>query len=240
MQLEMVKIPAGEFIRGVPLSEAHEAEESPPIKVNLAEYEIGKYPVTVSQWLEFLDNSGHKWPKDDWHRVCKEKGIMPEVIPDAPISYVNWYDAKAFCDWLASNNKSIYSLPTEDQWEKACRGGDARKFPWGNAQPQWQGEFFKEADSDGCFRLRPVGRSPEKSAPFGCQEMWSAVQEWCEDWYLLDFANPSSPDNDLPGRYKAVRGGNTISTGWPRCTARQRVAAEDRSPVLGFRVVRLP
>lgn len=240
IELEMVKIPAGEFVRGIPLAEAFEAEESPEIRVKLGEYEIGRYPVIVSQWFAFLDSSGYKWPKDEWRSICKEKRVMPDIVPDAPISYVTWYDAKAFCDWITSKEGRPYSLPSEDQWEKACRGCDARKFPWGNLQSHWQDEFLKEADSEGLFLLRPVGRHPQTASAFGCQEMWSGVQEWCEDWYLLDFVNSSSPDNDLPGKYKAVRGGNTISAGWPRCTARQRIAPEERSPILGFRVVRLP
>lgn len=237
IDLEMVRVPAGAFIRGADLREASESEETPMVRRWLEEYEIGKYPVTVSQWLTFIDSAHYEWPKDAWAEWCKDKRAMPEVVLNAPITYVNWHDCKYFADWLTVETGRKFSLPTEDQWEKACRGTNGQKFPWGNAQPKWVEEFAKESDPEGNFLLSPVGSAKEKASPFGCEQMWSGVQEWCDDWFLLNFANPEDADNDPRGQYKAVRGGNTIAPGWPRCTARQRVEPTYRSYILGFRLV---
>lgn len=235
--LEMIRIPAGHFIRGVDLKNAHETEESPCVRVWLDEYEIQRWPVTASQWLRFVEDSYREWPKDEWIRICREKLGMPEILEDAPITWVSWHDCKAFVQWLTSKSGKLYSLPTENQWEKACRGANGQKQPWGDIYPDWQEEFLQTSDSEGRIPLRPVGGRKERASPFGVEEMWCSVQEWCEDSFFLDWVNPENPDNDPPGPFKVIRGGNTITPGWPRCTARQRVEATYRSHVLGFRLV---
>ena len=238
LALEMIRIPAGYFLRGVDPSQADETEESPEEKIWVAEYEIQRHPVTVRQWLAFLEDARPQWPKAEWLAVCKENRAMPRILEDVPITYVNWHDCKAFANWLLAKSGKKYSLPTENQWEKACRGVNGQKYPWGDIHPNWQEEFLKEADPEGHFLLQPVGTRKEKATPFGVEEMWCNVQEWCEDLFLEDW-NTKEPSNTL-APYRAVRGGNTIGAGWPRCTARQRIDASYRSYILGFRLVREP
>jgi len=233
----MMRVPSGYFLRGVDAKAAHETEESPQTRVWLDEYQIQRWPVTVSQWLAFLEESHHEWPKEEWIRVSREKQVMPEILDDAPITWVNWHDCKAFADWLTSRSGRKYSLPTENQWEKACRGVNGQRYPWSDACPNWQEEFTRQADSQGHVLLRSIGKQKQKATPFGVEEMWCNVQEWCDDWFLLDWVNPGNPDNEQPGQYKAVRGGNTIAPGWPRCAARQRIEPTYRSYILGFRLV---
>jgi formylglycine-generating enzyme required for sulfatase activity len=238
IDLQMARVPAGFFLRGENLQDAQEAHESPQLKVWVDEYEIQVDPVTVSQWSVFLEDSHYSWPKAEWIAECERTHAMPRILSDAPITFVSWHDCSAFAAWLSANSNRRYSLPTENQWEKACRGCEGGRYPWGNGERKWEEEFSKQSDAEGNFLLRPVGQSKDTISPFGCEDMWSLVQEWCDDWFLLDFANPKSPDNDPPGRYKVARGGNAIASGWPRCTARQRMEPDFRSYILGFRLVR--
>ncbi|HVM62632.1 MAG TPA: SUMF1/EgtB/PvdO family nonheme iron enzyme [Verrucomicrobiae bacterium] len=237
MNITMVTVPAGEFLRGVNEEDAHEAEESPQIVTWVEEYQIQKYPVTVEQWLEFLALSHYKWPKEEWIKVCKETGAMPELREDVPITYVNWFDAKAFADWLAANTGVNYSLPSENQWEKACRGCRGQPYPWGNVMPAFIDDLLSQADPSGNFLLQPVGRHKDKASPFGCEDMCNNVSEWCDDWFLLEFSEPTNADNDVLRECKACRGGNVLTSGWPRCTAREAVDPKLRSHILGFRLV---
>ncbi|MFQ5901773.1 MAG: formylglycine-generating enzyme family protein, partial [Thermodesulfobacteriota bacterium] len=128
----MALIPDGEFIMG---SEEVDVEakalrfgsvkpwylnERPKRKISLPAFYIDKYEVTNKEYKEFVDVMGHR-PPDNW-----ESGIYPEVQDDHPVIYVDWYDAYAYCAWRGKR------LPTEAEWEKAARGTDGRRFPWGD------------------------------------------------------------------------------------------------------------
>jgi formylglycine-generating enzyme required for sulfatase activity len=240
-ELEMITVPAGFFLRGadgMDYNDCYEAEESPKIKLWVDEYKIQKYPITVGQWLFFLEDSKYEWPKEEWIKVCKEKHIMPEVRDDLPIVCVSWYDAKAFADWLTVKTGIKYSLPTESQWEKACRGCDGQYYPWGNIMGDWGGELMKETLPEEHWHLQVIGKRKDRASPFGCEEMWCNVQEWCDDWFVFNFTNPEDPNNDSDdSKNKVCRGGSTIASGWPRCTVRIPLEPNVRHYILGFRLV---
>ena len=138
-----VEIPEGTFQMG---SNHGEYKELPVHDVYLDGYWIAKYPVTVAQFEGFVDSSGYITDNErgegcwieadgiirydlDWRQPNFDQG------PNHPVICVSWNDAMAYADWFSRKNNVIASLPTEAQWEKAARGTDQRKWPWGDVFP---------------------------------------------------------------------------------------------------------
>ena len=152
----LIYIPAGEFIMGAP---EDELRESPIRKIHLDGYFIGKYEITVGQFRRFCSKTGHKMPRQPgWN---KENHPVVRVRPN---------DISAYCRWAGLR------LPTEAEWEKAARGTDGRRYPWGNDWDKekcngWGGE-------DGYGKTAPVGSFPQGASPYGCLDMAGNVWEW--------------------------------------------------------------
>jgi formylglycine-generating enzyme required for sulfatase activity len=100
--------------------------EIPQHTVELPAYQIGRYPVTNLEYKAFVEATGRHLPSH-W-----EQGQFPDALADHPVVNVNWEDAAAYCDWLAETTGKPYRLPTEQEWERAARGTDGRRYPWGN------------------------------------------------------------------------------------------------------------
>ncbi|GEM_PF-1331332 len=184
-----VTIPAGEFTMG---SDDY-SNEKPIHQVDLPEYHIARVPVTNEQWLIFLKESGYQWAnlkrwgewlyknkyddqvKADLTAFENLSGLkLPAGKESHPVVYVTWRDAMAFCEWAGVR------LPTEAEWEKAARGTDGRKYPWGNEKPTPKICNFSES------KLRyttPVGSYPGGASPYGCLDMAGNVWEWCSSEY---------------------------------------------------------
>jgi len=128
----MVLIPAGPFPMGVPKwARDGGVDERPNHEVDLDAFYMDKYEVTNGRYLEFIHATGHRPPK---HRTDQTKnlwqgGLMPESIAPLPVINVDWFDAQAYCEWAGKR------LPTEAEWEKAAKGTDDRRFPWGDVEP---------------------------------------------------------------------------------------------------------
>ncbi len=153
--IELVKIPSGEFLCG----------EDKKL-VSLDEFWIGRTPVTNRQYQVFADSKGYD-PPEHW----EGKRVHPTRM-NHPVVAVSWYDAQAFCEWAG------VFLPTEQQWEKAARGIDGRDFPWGNQNPSPKLCNFDR----NVGQTSPVGRySPHGDSPYGIIDMAGNVWEWCED-----------------------------------------------------------
>jgi formylglycine-generating enzyme required for sulfatase activity len=158
--IEMVTIPAGEFLYG-------EKKK----RVRLPEYAMAKTPVTNAQYKAFVDATGHGTP-EHW-----KKGRSPEGKEDHPMVVVSWEDAAAFCQWAGCR------LPTEMEWEKGARGVDGREYPWGN---EWELGRCNTRES-GIGDTTPVGRYPNGASPNGLLDMAGNVWEWCgsdRNWVL--------------------------------------------------------
>jgi len=154
---EMVLIPAGEFLYGYDKK-----------KVTLPEFWIDKTPVTNAEYARFVAVTGHRPPKH-W-----EGKTPPDELRDHPVTYVSWHDAVAYGKWAGKR------LPTEEEWEKAARGSDGRKYPWGNQQPTSQLCNFDYTEGG----TTPVGRySPQGDSPYGCVDMAGNVWEWTASDY---------------------------------------------------------
>ncbi len=183
----VVQIPAGEFLMG---SDSEQTNERPQRLVYLDRYQIDRYEVTNVQYQRFIRATGRKppryWAGSDY----------PPGQADVPVVGVRWRDAEAYCAWVGKR------LPTEAEWEKACRGADGRIYPWGDrwepdranvglpfeeARPGLWDEAWSYLQSDhtgsGKPSLRPVGTYPAGASPYGVMDMVGNASEWVWDWY---------------------------------------------------------
>jgi len=203
--IEWVRVPAGEFKMGDNFNEG-ELDERPVHTVYLNEYYISKYEITFEQFDKFCDETGRTKPEmgkvDSGSYIFWGRGKMPVIN-------VTWEDAKAYCDWLSQTRGENIHLPTEAQWEKAARGTDQRRYPWGNSQPTdlYANDF---PDFDLGVYTRIVGSFPLGQSPYGLYDMAGNVEEWCLDWYNANYyqnSPPKNPKGPSGGVDKVSRGG---------------------------------
>ena len=237
---EFITIPAGEFVMGAEYTPdwAVDTDYGPAHPVWLSKYQIQATPVTLRQWTEYLASEVVSW--NFWKEVR-------EVSLDLmyPITYVSWHDAKGYCDWRSRIDNAVCRLPTEAEWEKAARGTDGRRYPWGNEDFLTHDErvslFSRETASRGesGFLTIPVGTLVGSKSPYGCFDMCTNVSEWCYDWLdemgyeASGYKNPVGPRE---GSCKAFRG----KWGHDGCEAvvRKQQTPDFRHPLIGFRMVR--
>jgi formylglycine-generating enzyme required for sulfatase activity len=270
---ETVLIPAGPFIMGSTEAEVEELirryqdadrrlleRELPQHTVHLPAYRIGKTPVTNAQFAVFVEATSYRttaeeegwgfhWPDKiakvegaDWRHPAGPGSQIDDKM-DHPVVQVSWHDAVVYCAWLAESTGKPYRLQTEAEWEKAARGTDGRRWPWGD---EWNPEFCN------CERrvgdTTPVGKySPVGDSPFGCVDMIGNVWEWTsttigskEPWPSR-FVYPYRPDDgreDMSLLTRRVgRGGSwTNDERNSRCAFRFADPPSERYSNEGYRV----
>jgi formylglycine-generating enzyme required for sulfatase activity len=198
LYMEWVTIPAGEFQMGDNFNEG-DADELPVHTVYLDSYKISKYEVTFDQYDRFCEKTGRSKPNDEgWGRGTR------------PVINVSWHDIRAFCEWMSQNSGKNIHVPTEAQWEKAARGTDQWRYPWGNGAPS-----CTLANHSGCERrTEPVGSHPQGVSFYGVHDMAGNVWEWCSDWYSPTYYSISPWNNPLgpvSGSTRVLRGGAWLS-----------------------------
>ena len=185
----MVQIPAGSFEMGSPASEAERgSDEGPQHRVELESFFLGQTPVTQAQWKEVAS----------WPRVELKLNPDPAVFKGAnrPVEQVSWEEAIEFCRRLSQRTKMNYTLPSEAQWEYACRGGTTTPFAFGDTLTSdlanYDGNFIYEAGPKGQYRKRTteVGHFPANA--WGLQDMHGNVWEWCLDHWHDDYRRAPS------------------------------------------------
>ncbi len=162
----MVTIPAGKFLMGTNLKNADEASH-PLHTVNVPAYQIDKYLVTNAQYARFLAATGHR-PPSNW-----KNGKIQEGESLYPVTLVNWYDAAAYAKWAGKR------LPTEAEWEKAARGTDGRRWPWGNQMDPTRLNTYYNVGS-----ATNVNTYANGVSPYGVFDMAGNVNEWVQDDFL--------------------------------------------------------
>ena len=220
---EMVLVPAGEFWMG---SEDGGADEKPRHRVTLDAFYIDKHEVTNARYGRFMGATGRSvptyWNDSTWNS------------PQQPVVGVSWDDADAYCKWAGKR------LPTEAEWEKAARGTDGRKYPWGE---QWDASRANSVESK-LGKTVPVGAYPAGASPYGALDMAGNAWEWVADWYDRDYyrrspeQNPRGPET---GSGRVLRGGSWLSL--PillRAANRYDFTPGSRSDLIGFRCARGP
>jgi formylglycine-generating enzyme required for sulfatase activity len=168
---ETILIPKGPFLMGSPEGGEAPAFESPQHPVRLSAYRIGKYPVTNSQYEEFVrEKQIPVAPVTGW-----DGQRVPPGLENHPVTGVTWYEALAYCQWLSEKTGRSYLLPNEAQWEKACRGRDGFLYPWGN-------NLEAGRSNHGCETIATVDAFPAQNE-FGCFDMIGNVRQWtCSLW----------------------------------------------------------
>lgn len=221
---ELVRIPAGEFMMGSPMSEGwRHSSEGPQHRVRVRAFELGKYPITFAEWDAAIARGAELHKPDDrgWGRDRR------------PVIDVSWQDAQAFIARLNRNSSGGYRLPTEAEWEYACRAGTTTPYSTGVSIRYDQARFDSESTA-------PVGSYPAN--PFGLRDMHGNVWEWCEDlWHeSYDGAPPDGSAWTKGGTTDRVfRGGDwDTDPPWLRSAHRSHHVPTLRSRLIGFRVAR--
>jgi sulfatase modifying factor 1 len=225
MTVDTALIPSAWFWMG---SDHHYHWESPRHRVWLDAFEIARCPVTRREYARYLSETAYPEPAG-WRDPSFNDA-------DQPVVGVSWFAAISYCEWLSKSLGEKFRLPTEAEWEKACRGGlEDAEYAWGNETPDqiqyFQGEW-KAPRRNG--QWRPNG--------YGLFNIGDNVHEWCLDWYAADYyasspeRNPSGPEN---GTRRVSRGGS-----WRHQIKASRAAHRSSLPPAyqymdyGFRVVR--
>jgi len=156
----MITIPAGPFLMGTN-SERADAYNRPQHEVVLSTYQIDKYPVTHAEYARFVVFTKHR-PPLDW-----KDGTIPDGKALYPVTMVTWYDARDYCKWADKR------MPTEAEWEKAARGTDGRRWPWGNIMdPSKLNTYYNVGSSN------VVTKYANGVSPYGVFDMAGNVSEW--------------------------------------------------------------
>lgn len=221
-----VYIPAGPFLMGSPaVDPVAEKNEQPQHALHLGSYWIGRYPVTAAQFKAFIQKTGHR-----------PRGNEYKHQPDNhPIIDVTWHEALAYCGWLKERSGLPVMLPSEAQWEKAARGTDGRRYPWGDTGPTEALCNFHHSTPVGAF-------SPQGDSPFGCADMAGNVWEWTRSIYQPYPYNAQDGRERLTGdKLRVIRGltFNNVER-FTRCAFRYKLAPELHLRHLGFRVAISP
>ncbi|MFC1614707.1 formylglycine-generating enzyme family protein [Gemmatimonadota bacterium] len=226
--IKMVRVPGGEFKMKSLLGGGYDNAWTDVRVTWVDSFYLAKYETTVAIYADYLNEAGpdgtgwHKRMTDD-----KRCGIIQtgepgsysySVVPgreNYPATYVSWYDARAFLQWCG------LSLPIEQQWEKAVRGGTYldgdntkqnpnplpdRKYPWGD-QPPGDGGVFRcnsDGEADGFSHTAPVGSFAEYVSPYGACDLAGNLAEWTRNWYATTY------HVDLDG-YRILRGGSWMA-----------------------------
>ncbi len=219
---EMVLVPAGPFIMGA-VGEKVRDDESPVRRLNLPAFYIDRCEVTNAQYARYIAATKATPP------VSWDGGKPPQGKENCAVTNVTWFDAMRYAVWAGKR------LPTEAEWEKAARGTDGRRFPWGNEDDKAR----RNLDNDG--KIRPVGTFPAGASPFGCLDMSGNVWEWTADWYA-GYPGTAARSVHFGKQYKVMRGGGGIYfygiDNRGDCTQRARLVPYGEHDGLGFRCVK--
>jgi formylglycine-generating enzyme required for sulfatase activity len=208
-----VKLPGGKFLMGSPEDEKGRlGSEGPQHEVEVSPFVIGKYEVTQAEWRKVMGSEPSGFRGDD-----------------LPVERVSWHDCQEFC-----RNTGL-RLPTEAEWEYACRAGSDEAFCFGDDTSRLREYAWYTENS--ASKTHPVGR--KKPNAFGLYDMHGNVGEWCEDVFRGDFLPRRDPFTSAPSKVRALRGG-----GWPCDAGLCRSALRDHSHpwirygLVGFRPAR--
>lgn len=248
--LEMVSIPGGSFLMGSPEDELERfSSERPQNSVTVDSFFIGKYPITQAQWRIVAE----------FEQVNRSLNPDPSRFKgnDRPVENISWHDAVEFCDRLSRFTGKEYRLPTEAEWEYACRAGTQTPFHFGDTittdLANYCGTDNKEFGWSGSYGDGPTGIYREETIPvgslgvannFGLYDMHGNVWEWCQDHWHNSYEgaptdgsawiNPDAGENDS----RVLRGGSWLVDPWYcRSATRNPYDAGIRNFTYGFRVV---
>ncbi len=248
----LVHVPAGTFLMG---SKKGDRDERPPRKIKMTAYWIDRTEVPASRFGFFVSQSGYRttaekkgwswvWDvalrkgKGGWRKVRGANWHEPEgkgtdwrTMREQAASHVSWHDAEAYCTWAGRR------LPTEAEWEYAARGGDGRRWPWGNLRDPKRANL--KGGADGFPGVAPVGAFENGASPFGALGMSGNVWEWVSDRYgagAYKKLAEMSPSGPAKGNTRVVRGASWGSPlKWATTHNRYHRKPTYRNNTIGFR-----
>ncbi len=238
---EMAVIPAGRFLMGSSPDEPERSEdEGPQHWVTVGHrFAIGRYTVTFAEYDHFCQTTRREMPKDQgWGRGWQ------------PVINVSWWDAKAYVEWLSRDIGQLYRLPSEGEWEYACRAGTTTPFSFGETvtprQANYDGNYTYAGGAEGVYREQSVAVGSLPANPWGLHEMHGNVWEWLEDVWHDNYSGAPTDGSawtECEGinsdGSRVARGGSWDSNPW-LCRSAFRIRYEPgyRNYILGFRVAR--
>lgn len=246
--LKMVEIPSGTFLMGLPDDEAERSSsESPQHEVTLGDFFMGMYPITQEQWQAIA-------PLEP---VNRELALDPSNFKggDRPVENVSWYDAVEFCDRLSKQTGREYRLPTEAEWEYACRAGTTTPFHFGETITTDLANYDGTDEKHGAYGRGPKGIYRKETTPvgsfpansYGLYNMHGNVWEWCADYWHDSYADKPEElklDGNTPWRSadedstRSWRGGSwVLNPRYCRSAICSSLHPGGRNINYGFRVV---
>ncbi|MBT9317484.1 formylglycine-generating enzyme family protein [Leptothoe spongobia] len=241
LTLEMVQIPAGKFTMGSPETELERLDrEGPQHDVQIEQFFMGQYPVTQAQW-QFVAGV---------EQVERTLEANPSNFKgeNHPVEQVSWYEAVEFCQRLSTHTGRNYGLPTEAEWEYACRTGTTTPFHFGNTITTEVANYNGSSYAGG-----PAGEPLKRTTPvdhfgianaFGLCDMHGNVWEWCQDLWHKSYDHKITPSQDgvnlqqEQADHRVVRGGSWYSSpGKCRSASRFHFRPTTCESDLGFRVI---
>jgi eukaryotic-like serine/threonine-protein kinase len=238
VRMEMVRIAAGSFQMGSPASEeGHEPDEVPVHAVTIRQdFYIGKTEVTQEQWQALMKG----WP-DPGKAPAEKFGLGKNY----PAYFISWHDSQKFIEALNAHIRktgqgpATFRLPTEAEWEYACRAGTKTPFFFGDLKRA--GDYMWFTDNNTTKAAKPV--ATKLPNPWGVHDMSGNVWEWCQDWYHSSYEGAPSDErswDENPGEFVILRGGD-FDNRWGACRSPNRNdhrKREDRSEDIGLRLAR--
>jgi len=273
LNLKMIWIPQGSFLMGSPESEKKRSSDEGPVHiVQLDGFWLGETEVTVGQFMKFIEETNYRTDAERgtepngqgahilrssvgdirWDKSANWRNPGFEQNESHPVVCISWNDAKAFCEWLSKKGKGKYTLPTEAQWEYACRAGSTGRWCFGDDESQLGEYAWYDSNSEG--KTHPVKQ--KKPNNFKLYDMHGNVWEWCSDWYGKEYysggRNPTGPDTgddqfsilgiNWAGGSRVLRGSSWYDSSWQghtRSSIRLGYNPSNRGNYIGFRVSHL-
>ncbi len=244
--IQMILLPAGTFLIGSPASEqGRQAREGSQHAISITQLSMARYPITQAQWHFVADIP----------RVNLDLNLNPSRFTSDthPVEQVSWFEAVEFCDRLSLHTGRPYRLPTEAEWEYACRAGTTTPFHFGQTITTDLANYNGADAQHGAYVRGPKGENRQTTTPvdhfgianaFGLCDMHGNVWEWCQDVWRPTYGDGPSKRNikaapqPEQSTHRVARGGSWYTTP-QRCRSASRIhfEAESRHPDLGFRVV---
>ncbi len=250
VDLDMVLIPGGQFLMGSPENEPERSErEGPQHRVTVFPFFMGRYPITQAQWQAVAN----------YPQVNRELDLNPSRLKgkDRPVEQISWRDATEFCQRLSRQTERTYRLPTEAEWEYACRAGTTTPFHFGEtittdlanydgtdaSSGSWSGSYGR--GPKGIYRQSTTSVGSFPANAFGLHDMHGNVWEWCLDHWHSNYegapSNGAAWLSDDENAFRVRRGGSWYSPPWDcRSACRISYYLVNRDNDIGFRVVCVP
>jgi formylglycine-generating enzyme required for sulfatase activity len=245
--MSFAPIPRGSFMMGSPSSETDRGDDETPHEVKITkDFHLGVHEVTQGQYEKLMGvNPSFFTPTGPGKAKVKVKDTSK-----CPVECVTWRDAALFCKKLSAlaeekAAKRTYRLPTEAEWEYACRAGTTTPLHYGDNVDSYAANFNGLSPygvgRGGPFHRRPVDVGSYAANKFGLFDTHANVMEWCQDWYAADYDAKSpaeDPAGPAEGKEKVTRGGSWSNSGKAcRSAVRTKLAPDQSHYGLGFRVV---